>query len=1821
MAMSSWMIRRSIRQRSRPAPEDCYEIDADKSARENAEDIFTDLYSAQTSVNKRLSLLNALVKLNQRWKRETCMFSQPKSWYIGLHGTTKQWMGLAMDRETTLGFSCEQMMGCLKCNLLHPMSQIRAATLRTIRHLLIVPPDQRLFNALQLPHLVCRSLDIVLRNTEERMQALKLIRRMLAVAPNEINPAVVRCLVSLGESGSAGMFSSGTGTLPGVGAHPGHEDRLLRCCLATLCEVGVLNPIMLIKCGGVSVITRSILECHSPRIAESLCGVLLYMLEWPHTRNIAAIRLDCFVAPYCDFTYRVGILDRNKDARDLRFTCSRLALLSVLRSWAGTIEFCNPLQPSGLKALIDIMYLNQLEIRKAVLELLYELLGLTQPVWTDEYLVAMQVVDPAEYQDAWRLNEGFVGAEGISILPSLASNVPKLCEIHIALLLYCFVEHGLLNALIEVIISSDTFISVRATILLAKITHQLHHLLPAEICDHTPAAALPMLVAHAIDGNHQARAAISALQQLHVMLQNRPASCSFYLDCIIQRGELINTRTFRRELSSNNTAMSSSMPVGGNYGTQEETKRAPLELSQWSAGMTVGRPLGQIPSSNDSSMTKLSGPETVDRPSDKRTLRRSKILNMWDCLKEGDRLIKESNVLLVKDPNMWDWDVIITILRSDILGVRMEEQNNRFIRRLVDYFKPSNNRFSHQDLVSTNRQLPAYVTAGLELIDTLLRSPELECIRILTDLFTDISRQLLAIHAKKSAHECLFSPQHMTSTMCQQYFLFIGRMCRTDCGMEILRNTDVFKELSTIVQKTNHLCYIKLIISGLDYNMEGEPRAILSKALQKHPSVKARLYALQMLRVLLRARMPNFEVWGVQLMLELVASVQGEGQPRCMQLALIDLLEEASYERVYLEELTHCWPRLDQLGDRGKMIMMRFYSIPRGLNHSSAQVLNEIEQWLSIYNERYVLLIESDTHANLTQHTRTEDGTYSRRHCSSTSATGGGETCNLLPHLYGQLAQTNQGFSQLVCHGKLDELMGMLRDNRLRNERDSLRLKTALWAVCHACTSKASLEYFLEHYPCLLPRLVQLVRSAEVYSIRASALGGLCLIATTTQGVAALQKIGWASVRHDRSTNWPINEPYNLVVPEMASLSCIDQPDASITSGNMISFSGLDNVYGNHLEQSDSNIRSTGRIRMVSSKLGASSSPQQSSDTYEDFSTNRFQFSFLSGEVTLSNSSSVTDSRSDRASTMFISYPKENYRKHRHMSYMRRPLLSISSMDDLEMENAHCDRMLASMMIPASPPNLANLGPLLPKPDSRWKIASLDRKFISNKKFIKDDTETSGNVTMRSVLQPKNTNGPCYIGICFPRNILHLFPEHGTRQTHIFYKRSEPPQFEVSKEGRSWLDSAAPAQQNVSSALSFSKNADDDLLDYERVTKDVGPLSSGNIMESEDGYGNRKRWSHENHKKAQCLRCAWKLADERLRSGRNRTAPLFPSEDALKIEDANYGQLASESIANTILRHVQRMANPVWSKQSRLALLDIKQSHPIAFTDVCLYSEVCYLLSHNTFRLASRRFLQELFLELEFGQIYGKSSTTNEPNQEVIYHNATTAARLGRSKDATTTVTPVEQLSAGSGRPHIAQLPLLGIAVKAGGTVGGLGALLKSPPLASVYEASLENLNEMSPAPESKLKPTKPPESGELAPDDSRSVPMAADLSKRDSSGAHEQPPNVSGRSQSKVLTADDSRVRTRPRFNTLELDLSCAKNKFPIRDRTARDNGRPVSASCAVSPSSVSSLFGTGSISAVTSPTQLEPAQPQVQFGSLFCEQRQHLKSSKSETTLEKHT
>lgn len=103
-----------------------------------------------------------------------------------------------------------------------------------------------------------------------------------------------------------------------------------------------------------------------------------------------------------------------------------------------------------------------------------------------------------------------------------------------------------------------------------------------------------------------------------------------------------------------------------------------------------------------------------------------------------------------------------------------------------------------------------------------------------------------------------------------------------------------------------------------------------------------------------------------------------------------------------------------------------------------------------------------------------------------------------------------------------------------------------------------------------------------------------------------------------------------------------------------------------------------------------------------------------------------------------------------------------------------------------------------------------------------------------------------------------------------------------------------------------------------------------------------------------------------------------------------------------ILRHTQRLANPVWYRLSRQSLLRLRQRFPEKFQvclllynisicrnnfhilyrifffffllqDTCLFSDVAARLSSGTYRMPARRFLQELFLDSPFDAV---SSTT-----------------------------------------------------------------------------------------------------------------------------------------------------------------------------------------------------------------------------------------------------
>lgn len=124
----------------------------------------------------------------------------------------------------------------------------------------------------------------------------------------------------------------------------------------------------------------------------------------------------------------------------------------------------------------------------------------------------------------------------------------------------------------------------------------------------------------------------------------------------------------------------------------------------------------------------------------------------------------------------------------------MNDSTHRtFLKRLVEFYMPSMNRYSHLDLI-TPKPTHGYTTVAVDLIRLLVEIGDPETMKLLQMLFTDVQENIVAITRAKSAHDCLFSPQHMANTQCQSYFLFIGRLGSCREGVEMLKDLGIFQE-------------------------------------------------------------------------------------------------------------------------------------------------------------------------------------------------------------------------------------------------------------------------------------------------------------------------------------------------------------------------------------------------------------------------------------------------------------------------------------------------------------------------------------------------------------------------------------------------------------------------------------------------------------------------------------------------------------------------------------------------------------------------------------------------------------------------------------------------------------------------------------------------------------------------------------------------------------------------------------------------------------------------------------------------------------------
>ena len=882
------------------------------------------------TADKRVSYLEALVKLIQQ--------SDPEA---------------ADDKELRLRL--REVMMCLRIPLSSSKDQVRCVTMKVVRYLIKSHVDVTAMSQVNIHHFIIRALDLDLDNKPERIQAMKLARKMLVYGGGVFPVGLVRCLVSIVDRGE-------------VNSKIKSRDELWRSALALLCELSCVNTRLFLDTGLVRILTSALLECSDlPRLTDAVLSALLRLYCDPGVRSSAHLDLSFLVSPYTELPHS----DPGDPVTSARLECAATALLSLLRSWPGLLHLTSDqLSSRPLQSLINTLYLPSYQARTSILDLLYKSLNIDVPEWTDEFEVAMKTADPCAGRKEWRLSDGFAAAEGEDILPHLSKSRPNIVESHLALVLSSYLESGLSSALIEVIVTGDTVLSVRAGVLLAQFLHLVSTLLPHEVS--STASALPLLTSHVEVTSQQysrlksskALSAVTGLAKVHGVKKQGCRPSSLFLEQV--------------------------MEVSG--------------LSRAGGAHFVGDRL-TVPAASFTSPDSGAG----------------------DLV-----LIKESGVTTFRDPQSWRWELVMSSLKwpGDNMR-RMEDTTCKlYLKKLTDFFLPSSNMFSRLEIEGSKTRYLARV--GQTLIDFLIsnlstsvstvntqeRSSEQDSEDRLDSLIGDIIKCVEELICSNNPHNCVLSPTRLTNTACQFYFLFLGRLSRTEIGRHYLDKHNTLSSLAELL-RVRHEIYLKLVITSLDYRQEKwDSRShILVKGLRES-SEQGRVYSTRWLGVLARLSVPNIAVYGVELLVK-----QLMDESISVSSTALNILDEVCDDKMFLESLvSHSSSLLSQqgsaalsrLGDRGRLLVTRCLGSVYGfsLMTSNSWLSSEMSHWAECFNTRYVLMLENMINDGFSLHQRSEDGTYGRR-----SGDGQGESVKQVmvpPHLYGQLAATKQGLELLL---------------------------------------------------------------------------------------------------------------------------------------------------------------------------------------------------------------------------------------------------------------------------------------------------------------------------------------------------------------------------------------------------------------------------------------------------------------------------------------------------------------------------------------------------------------------------------------------------------------------------------------------------------------------------------------------------------------------------------------------------------------------------------------------------------------------------------------
>eukprot|EP00794_Sanderia_malayensis_P007811 gene7810-8657_t len=1009
--------------------------------------------------------------------------------------------------DTDFGLPLNEILICLRVAFVSPAKEIRAASLRALRHLLQTEEQTRAVLFQRLDIFIVRSLDLAPAMEVERVQALRLVRKMIYLSPQNFPMTLAMSLAAISSDMSQ------------------NKDRMSRACLATLCELAVKNIQLASYCSSVNVIIGNILDCCVPRMNESLTVTLLHLFNHPNYRCFVrrSVGLEALLAPFTDLYYRHSSeTPENLVTEDQRsrIDAARLALVTIFRSWPGIICMCDP-EGNGLDSLMGVFRLPNVDVRDGILRLLYDVFCLRMPTRTTDFMEALNSCDPSTMQYSWKLSEGFIVGEALSLLKHRASgNRTNLVQSYIALVLNAFIDADLLESLVEVITTSDEELSIVATILLGELLHMANTILPPECsgsCSgHTHCLPTLMSLATNLEVSSSKRgkasAAIGYLDQIHQVKKRGAIPCTIFLSQLLSQAQhqVKHSKSFREKNES-----------------------------------TILRETDEILAA----------------------IKDSQVLTHNDFLLH------------------WHWDLISAVLDAPRLSIKRQDDPThlKFVRRLLQFYKPSNKHFCLVEI--ENKLAKKLSEVGLQLVDFLLRKEEQpEGEKLLLELVQEISDALTEA-SSTGPMTGVFCTSSIMDTLSRDYLLFIGRLSSSTLGTRCLeKSSGVFQHILEISSIISREYMLKLILSSFDYGRDGIARVILAKALTASP-LASRLYSTKFMRVLLRAKTPYFSNWGMELLTnqlydqenEVVAEAIDVLQEACEDEANLQRLIEIRPALLHLGEKGVILLIRYLSVSRGFTYLSEVDYVEPLLtawkNTFHCQYVHWIEVELAEALTLFQRQVDGDNYIRRSSNERiAKKDVFVIPHLYG----------ELAQHRTGIKLIQEKGFLKDSINTLLDGRINTAED--VLNLKASLwglgHIGSTNWGIALLNPSAKILNDvdYVDEDDCIIEddcidvirEIVALAQDCDVLTIRGTCYYVLGLIAKTSQGADKLQDLGWDCVRHKGVETWPVIEQEVAFLPEDyvtddESGEADSAEEAEENVNNSTSGSGMDRFGGVYL--------------------------------------------------------------------------------------------------------------------------------------------------------------------------------------------------------------------------------------------------------------------------------------------------------------------------------------------------------------------------------------------------------------------------------------------------------------------------------------------------------------------------------------------------------------------------------------------------------------------------------------------------------------------------------